>query len=557
MVQFALVVIFGIPILAAIGSFAFGGRFAAGASTSGGVLTFAACLSLIGDGGEGKHLQLGPWISGDALSVVFTLVVGGLYAGAALYSVGYLAQHSGGHSKRFTRRYYLGLNIFCWAMVVAPLVNGLALIWVAIEITTVVSALLVAADGTESSAEAAWKYLLIASMGLGIALLGTIIAYAAGALASGHGLGIGFTPLFGVSRRMSPDMIRFAFVLAVLGYGTKMGLAPVHTWLPDAHSEAPTPISALLSGALLAVSFYAILRYWQLARIVVGAAFCRDVLLGFGILSLLLASLYLLSQRDIKRMFAYSSIEHMGIVAIGMSFAAPIAITGVLLQVLSHAAAKGTAFFGAGVIKEKMHTKDISKLSGGMRLLPWSGPLLMLAVLALSALPPFGIFRSEFMIVAGGLQDSKDVLAAVLIVFVTLAFLGISWSTTKVLLIPPEETEEPITNHFGMRSEGSPLSVLDRVDEDPSNRTFKNEPISERVETVGYPVAEEGTPDLPAYRARRGEISILMVVPMVVFISVLLLLGVHVPGSLAHLLSQATSELAGKVGVYHTMVGVR
>lgn len=247
----------------------------------------------------------------------------------------------------------------------------------------------------------------------------------------------------------------------------------------------------------------------------------------------------------------------MGIVAIGMSFAAPIAITGVLLQVLSHAAAKGTAFFGAGVIKEKMHTKDISKLSGGMRLLPWSGPLLMLAVLALSALPPFGIFRSEFMIVAGGLQDSKDVLAAVLIVFVTLAFLGISWSTTKVLLIPPEETEEPITNHFGMRSEGSPLSVLDRVDEDPSNRTFKNEPISERVETVGYPVAEEGTPDLPAYRARRGEISILMVVPMVVFISVLLLLGVHVPGSLAHLLSQATSELAGKVGVYHTMVGVR
>ena len=171
-----------------------------------------------------------------------------------------------------------------------------------------------------------------------------------------------------------PDVVRLAFVLAVLGFGTKMGLVPVHTWLPDAHSEAPTPVSALLSGSLLAVSFYAILRYFQIAVRTLGPVFPRNVLLIFGLASLLLAALYLLSQRDLKRLLAYSSVEHMGILAIGMSFGAPIAIVGVLLHVLAHAAAKGTAFFGAGSVVRKFGTKDMTKIRGGIGALPWSGP---------------------------------------------------------------------------------------------------------------------------------------------------------------------------------------
>ncbi len=191
-------------------------------------------------------------------------------------------------------------------------------------------------------------------------------------------------------------------MLAVLGYGTKVGLFPVHTWLPDAHSEAPTPVSALLSGSLLAVSFYAILRYFQIATSTLGSAFPREVLLAFGVASLLLAALYLLDQRDLKRLLAYSSIEHMGILAIGVSFGAPIALAGVMLHVLAHAAAKGNAFMGAGVLVIKFGSKQISAQRGALDLLPWSGPLFLLAVLALSAMPPFGIFRSEFQIVAGG-----------------------------------------------------------------------------------------------------------------------------------------------------------
>ncbi len=155
--------------------------------------------------------------------------------------------------------------------------------------------------------------------------------------------------------------MQLAFVLAVLGFGTKMGLFPVHTWLPDAHSEAPTPVSALLSGSLLAVSFYAILRYYQVAAGTLGPRFPRDVLLVFGVASLLLAALYLFGQRDIKRLLAYSSVEHMGILAIGVSFGAPVALAGVLLHVLAHAAAKGNAFMGAGVLVRKFGSKRIGR----------------------------------------------------------------------------------------------------------------------------------------------------------------------------------------------------
>ena len=209
-----------------------------------------------------------------------------------------------------------------------------------------------------------------------------------------------------MAARLPHTAVRLAFVLAVLGYGTKVGLFPVHTWLPDAHSEAPTPVSALLSGSLLAVSFYAILRFYQVAQAALGPRFPRDVLLVFGVASLLLAALYLLDQRDYKRLLAYSSVEHMGILAIGVSFGAPVALAGVLLHVLAHAAAKGNAFMGAGVLVRKFGTKQISSVTGGLDLLPWSGPLFLAAVLALSAMPPFGIFRSEFEIVTGGLAAS-------------------------------------------------------------------------------------------------------------------------------------------------------
>ncbi|MHB1486905.1 MAG: proton-conducting transporter transmembrane domain-containing protein [Acidimicrobiales bacterium] len=427
---------------------------------------------------------LSGWIRVDALSVVFLVAVGFLYLATAIFAIGYV--HPEGDTvvaARYTRRFFAGLNLFCWAMAVAPLLSSLALLWVAIEVTTVVSALLVAIDDTDGATEAAWKYVLIASMGLGIALLATIVMYYAGSVASGGAYELFYPTLLAGAHRFSPEIVRLAFVLALLGFGTKMGLVPVHTWLPDAHSEAPTPVSALLSGALLAVSFYAILRYFQVAVRTMGPTFPRNMFLAFGLASLGLAALYLASQRDLKRLLAYSSVEHMGILAIGMSFSAPIALIGVMLHVLAHAAAKGTAFFGAGSIVRKFGTKDMSRIRGGIGALPWSGPMFVLAILALSAMPPFGIFRSEFLIVAGGLSDPRNAIVAVLVVLVTLAFFGLSWFTSQTMLTP------------------TPNAVV------------------------------------------RGETSVWMVVSMALGIVVLAVLGLHPPAQLSALLARAAGEL--------------
>ncbi len=446
-----------------------------------GVLTFVMALLLVP---AGTTTAAGGWLRVDALSVVFLLAASFLYATSGLFAVGYIRPVGDPEAAaRYSRRFFAGLNLFAWSMAMAPLVNGLALLWVAIEVTTVISALLVAIDDTDRATEAAWKYVLISSMGLGIALLATIVMYYAGSSVFGGAYQLFYPKMLGAAGHFPAEIVRLSFVLAVLGYGTKMGLVPVHTWLPDAHSEAPTPISALLSGSLLAVSFYAILRFYQVTVRAIGPTFPRQILLAFGLASLVLAALYLASQQDLKRLFAYSSVEHMGVLAIGMSFAAPIAVVGVLLHVLAHAAAKGTAFFGAGSVARKFGTKDMSRIRGGIGALPWSGPMLVLAVLGLCALPPFGIFRSEFLIVSGGLSDPRDAVVAVLLVFVLLATLGLTWFSSQTMLTP----------------------------------------------------SPEGT--------IRGETSVWIVGAMLVGLGALALLGVHPPGQLSDLLTRAAHEL--------------
>ena len=450
-------------------------------SLASGVLSFVLALLLVP---TSRTTAAAGWLRVDSLSVVFLVAVTFLYAATAVFAIGYVRPVGDSDAAaRYSRRLFAGLNLFAWSMAMALLVNGLALLWVAIEVTTVVSALLVAIDDTDGATEAAWKYVLIASMGLGVALLATVVMYYAGSSVFGNAYELFYPKLLGAAGRFPAEVVRLSFVLAVLGYGTKMGLVPVHTWLPDAHSEAPTPVSALLSGSLLAVSFYAILRFYQVSVRAIGPTFPRDVLLAFGLASLGLAALYLASQRDMKRLFAYSSVEHMGVLAIGMSFSAPIAVVGVLLHVLAHAAAKGTAFFGAGSMMRKFGTKDMSRMQGGVGALPWSGPMLVLAVLGLCALPPFGIFRSEFLIVSGGLSDPQDAVAAVLVVLVTLATLGLTWFSSQTMLTP--------------------------------------------------------TPD----EVLRGETSLWIVGSMVIGLAALVVLGIHPPGQLSDLLTRAAHEL--------------
>jgi hydrogenase-4 component F len=521
-----------------------------------GAACFALVLALVPAAAH-RDLQYWTFLRVDALSTVFLLATGFLYAAVAVYSVGYLARgaHDPG-SARYTRRFWVGLNLFAWAMLAAPMMSSLALLWVAIEVTTVISALLVAIEDTDGAAEAAWKYVLIASAGLGLALLATIFAYYAGAQVLGQSYNLAFSPLLHVAGRLPHAPVQLAFVLAVLGFGTKMGLVPVHTWLPDAHSEAPTPVSALLSGSLLAVSFYAILRYYQVAAAALGPRFPRDVLLVFGVASLLLAALYLFGQRDIKRLLAYSSVEHMGILAIGVSFGAPIALAGVLLHVLAHAAAKGNAFMGAGVIVTKFGTKRIGLIRGGLDALPWSGPLFLLAVLALGAMPPFGLFRSEFEIVAGGFAASSHIAAAMLIIGVTVAFFGLAASTTPMLMLPPRPARrlaaEPTLAAAHAVGPTVPAAgeaaLADPADRPPGPAPGpgSSAPVSGAPASGARASGARASGDLGSGPIiRRGEPSVWMVVPVVAGALALLVLGVHPPAELTDLLGRAVRLLSG------------
>ena len=459
-------------------------RAASAVTVAAGVACFALVLALVPAAAH-RNLSYLSYLRVDAVSVIFLLATSFLYAAVAVYAVGYTKRHEDLYAKRF----YAGLNLFAWSMLAAPMMSSLALLWIAVEVTTIISALLVAIEDTDGAAEAAWKYVLIASAGLSLALLATVLAYYAGSHVLGEHYNLAIAPLIQAGPHLPRTAIRLAFLLALLGYGTKVGLFPVHTWLPDAHSEAPTPVSALLSGSLLAVSFYAILRFYQVAAATekgggeVGGGFPRDALLAFGVASLLLAALYVFGQRDIKRLLAYSSVEHMGILAIGVSFGAPVALAGVMLHVLAHAAAKGNAFMGAGVFTVKFGSKQISALRGGLDVLPWSGPLFLLTVFALAAMPPSGIFRSEFQIVYGGLGSGNYAAAAVLVVLVTVAFFGLTASATRMLFTP------------------APRAL------------------------------------------NRSEPSIAMVIPVVAGVAVLFILGLHPPAELTGLIYRAVAQL--------------
>lgn len=390
---------------------------------------------------HGETLTIaGGWLRLDALGAVFLLATGFLYGSGAVFSIGYLRADARQRDfASYMRRYFVYFNLFASTMLFVPVASDFGMLWIAIELTTIVSALLVALNRTDAALEAAWKYVLIASAGLGIALIGVILLYASGRAA----LGASYLPRFGsylhVAAQLQPAPVKLSFLLAAIGFGTKVGFVPVHTWLPDAHSEAPTPVSALLSGALLVSAFYGVLRFYEVTVAVDGPRFPRHVLLVLGTASLVVAALYVLSQRNYKRLLAYSSIEHMGVIALGIGFGAPLAVAGALFHVLNHAAAKGLAFFAAGSILRRFDTKEIDEVEDAVTVLPWSGPMFLAAALALSAFPPSGVFRSEFQIVSGGLSQPAYVWVALLIVLVNLAFFGVVWHAGRMVIASVRE----------------------------------------------------------------------------------------------------------------------
>jgi hydrogenase-4 component F len=364
--------------------------------------------------------------SPDALSALFLLPVAIVYGSVGLYTHWYIqAESSPGERGEPFRREFLSLtNAFAGSEIVVPLLTNMAGLWVALEVTTILSALLIRLQGNSAALEAAWKYILIASCGLAFGLVAVVLLYAAGVGPLGTHYSPQWSAYVASAARLDPDTVRVAFILALVGFGTKVGFAPMHAWLPDAHGAGPTPTSAMLSGALLSDALYALLRFAAISNAVNGPGLTHGLFFVVGLISLFIAAFFLLQQRDIKRMLAYSSIEHMGVVALGLAFGAPLAVMGALLHAINHAASKSLAFFAAGRLSQRYGTRELAGIRGGIVALPVSGTLFAIAGLSLVGLPPFGIFRSELMILAGGFGTRGWVAAAVAVLLLGVAFAG-------------------------------------------------------------------------------------------------------------------------------------
>jgi hydrogenase-4 component F len=391
----------------------------------------------------GHLAALGSWLYADALGGVTVLIIAFVGFTAVLYSIGYLREDlrgedlTSGEAAARLRRYYTLLNLFLFSMLIVPVTNSLGVLWIAIEGTTLASLFLVSFYGTREAIEAAWKYIIVGSVGIALALFGTILTYYSAVRVLGTSYDLNWSLLVPVTPQLNPEVMRLALFFIVVGYGTKAGLAPMHTWLPDAHSEAPSPISALLSGVLLNCAMYAILRFYALATPSIGRGYPNTLLLGFGLLSLLVATLFILQQRDYKRMLAYSSVEHMGLVTVGVAFGGVFGLTGALFQLINHAVTKSLMFFASGHVLLRYGTKEIDQVAGIVRVLPMSGALLILGGLALTGAPPFSVFASELTIFSAGFSTGHAIAAAVAVALVALIFVGFLGSLNRMTFGTP------------------------------------------------------------------------------------------------------------------------
>jgi len=381
----------------------------------------------------GRNLSYG-FLSADALTVWFLPLVGAVSFLGSLHSVGYLRGHDRLESDRPRRcqLYYVLWNLFIGTMVLLLLSRNLGILWIAMEATTLASAFLVWYHDRPETLEAAWKYVLITSVGSLLALLGTfLVVFAAGVPT------LDWVVLRGMAPRMPAGVLEVGFLLALVGYGTKAGYAPMHTWLPDAHGQAPSPVSALLSGAEINCAVYAIMRFRAVALAGLGPVFPSRLLLAFGLFSLALAAFFLLVQKDYKRMLAYSSVEHMGIIAVGLSLGGPLALLGTLWQVFNHAAAKATVFLSSGNVLLRYRTSNIGEVTGILSTMPFSGSVFLLGGLALTGLPPFGPFLSEFTIFTAAFSEHLFAVGALLVLLITLALAGLLKWLNRMVFGPP------------------------------------------------------------------------------------------------------------------------
>ena len=363
----------------------------------------------------------------DDLGLVFLLLLVVLTLAVSIYTVGWLRQavEVGNMKAESLRSYFALVHAFVATMVVTVLADNLGVLWIAMEGTTITSAVLIGYHGHQHGLEAAWKYIIVTTIGISFGLFGTVLVYAAASdVMSGAGA-MNWSAIMKVAPMLDPGIVRIGFIFVMVGYGTKAGLAPMHLWLPDAHSQAPTPVSTLLSGILIKCALLAIIRFQTIAAAACGPAFPAEVLLVFGLTSVVVATPFILVQQDIKRLLGYHSIEHVGIIALGLGFGGSIGTYGALLHVVNHGITKALAFFAAGTAIARYGTRDIHIIRGLLAVAPIGATLLMLAALSLAGMAPFSIFVSELMVLRAGIGHGHWVAIAIFLVMVVVIFAGL------------------------------------------------------------------------------------------------------------------------------------
>lgn len=406
------------------------------------LVTFLAAASLlvVPRPAPGSYLHL------DDLNIVFIVLNTFVGFTAALFSASYIGHElrTGRLSPANLRFYHAMYQLMMFGMNLALVSNNIGLMWVAIELATLTTVLMVGLYRTHEALEAAWKYFILGSVGIALALFGTILVYMAAQPVLGEGTpAMVWTNLIEGAARFDPATLNVAFVFLLVGYGTKVGLAPFHAWLPDAHAEGPTPISAVLSGLLLNVALYAVLRFKMLMAANAEAVAPGPLMIGLGLLSLVFAALMLYRRRDIKRLFAYSSIEHMGIIVFAFGMGGALANFAGLLHMVMHSLTKSAIFFAVGSVAQIKGGQSIAEIRGLTQSHPALGWGLALAVLSIAGMPPSGVFMSEFLVVTSSFAR-MPLLTLVLVLGLLVAFGALLLRLTGFLFGDPGERNDPL-----------------------------------------------------------------------------------------------------------------
>jgi hydrogenase-4 component F len=408
----------------------------------------------------GRVVGVRGWVEADALSALVLTLVSLVCAVAAVFAGGYMRRRE--HDRSGLWWFYCNYNLFAFALLLAPAVTEPNLVWVGVELITLFAVLLVGFEKTTGALEAAWKYAVLTMMGAPISLLGFFVLFWAYRSAGG-GTPETWEELRVLAPSMNPNLLKLSFLLVFVGFGAKSGLAPMHTWLPDAHSQAPSPVCAVLSGVKTSVPLYAILR---LLSVILASPAARvgNWMIVLGLLSVAVAAFLLLQVRDYKRMFAYSTVEHMGIILTAAGLATGASDFGAVSQMLNHAITKSLCFYVAGAILLTLNTREIKSVRGLFRISPFAGSALLLSALAIAGAPPFPIFLSEFSILSAGVRAGQHTTVAILASLIVIAFVAIMWQVNEMVFgrpATPHLAESlPISSRLAVMAAAAPVILL-------------------------------------------------------------------------------------------------